>query len=94
MTESQFQSRLIAQGASEREAELITAYVYPEWRSKPATKLTKQQWMDIRTLLYDRREEDQLNAWIDNEHINRMHMAGYVVRGVHFSAVADRPSET
>lgn len=84
MTENQFMQRILAAGGSEREAELLAAYVYPEWRDMPATKVTRQQAQDICTLLYDRRQEDQDNARIDNDHINRMHAAGYVVRGVHF----------
>lgn len=84
MTETQFMQRIQAAGGSEREAELIAAYVYPEWRDMPATKVTLRQAQDICTLLYDRRQEDQENAWIDNDHINRMHAAGYLVRGVHF----------
>jgi hypothetical protein len=88
MTENQFMQRIMAAGGSEREAELIAAYVYPEWRDKPATKVTRQQAQNICTLLYDRRHEDQDNAWIDNDHINRMHTAGYVVRDVCFPEVA------
>ena len=84
MTGIQFTQRIMAAGGSEREAELIAAHVYPEWRDKPATKVTRQQAQDICTLLYDRRQEDRDNAWIDNDHISRMHAAGYVVRGVHF----------
>jgi hypothetical protein len=88
MTQIQFMQRIQAAGGSEREAELIAALVYPEWRNIPATKVTRKQAEDICTLLYDRRQEDQDNARIDNEHINRQHTAGYVVRGACFPEVS------
>lgn len=84
MTQQQFEQRIITSGGNEREAEILAMRVYPEWRDMQATKITRQQAQDICTLLFDLREEDQQNAWIDNKHINAMHSAGYVVRGVCF----------
>ena len=88
MTEYQFQQRVIAAGGNEREAELISARVYPEWRKYPATKVTTEQKEWLATLLADQREEDELNARIDNDHINQKHAAGYIVRDVCFSGRA------
>lgn len=88
MKETQFMQRVMSMGGSEREAELIAALVYPEWRNYPATKITGEQREWIETLLADRREEDELNARIDNDHINHKHEAGYVVRDVCFAGRA------
>lgn len=85
MTQTQFEQRIMQAGGSEREAELIAALVYPEWARMPATKVTRKQAQDICTLLFDRRQEDQDNARIDNDYINCHHKAGYVVRGVCFA---------
>ena len=85
MTTAQFEKRLQKLGASEREAELICAsYFYVYWMDAFPSRLTLEQEVNMLSLLKLRREEDEDNARIDNEHRTRKHAAGYVVRDTCF----------
>ena len=68
MTQLQFMTRVMALGGSPREAELIAANVFNGWwMEQPATKITREQREAIAVLLMDRRDEDEVNARIDND---------------------------
>ena len=68
MTQLQFMTRVMALGGSPREAELIAANVFNGWwMEQLATKITREQREAIAVLLMDRRDEDEVNARIDND---------------------------
>lgn len=80
MTQFQFHKRLQSLGASEGESELIAArYFGGYWMDAPAFRMTAEQRNAMLTLIADRRQEDEEQAWITHEAMTRWGEAGYHV---------------